>query len=85
MFRVASKAPSRGPAPGVLEPPPRWLRPGEVAKALRESTAKGRVPPDQVRTVEKDLSRFGEERARFRSLNLNQLPEDAAQTADGSL
>jgi uncharacterized protein involved in exopolysaccharide biosynthesis len=52
----------------------------EVAKSLRELTAKVDFLRDQLKTVEDDLSSIGAERAAFREANADRLPEDAMQT-----
>jgi hypothetical protein len=52
----------------------------EVSKSLREMSAKVDFLRDQLKSVEKDLSNIGSERAAFREANADRLPEDSQQT-----
>jgi hypothetical protein len=52
----------------------------EVGKSLRELAAKVDFLRDQLKSVEKDLSSIGSERAAFREANADRLPEDSQQT-----
>jgi uncharacterized protein involved in exopolysaccharide biosynthesis len=53
---------------------------GEVGKSLREMAAKVDFLRDQLKSVETDLAKIGNERAAFREANADRLPEDSVQT-----
>jgi pSer/pThr/pTyr-binding forkhead associated (FHA) protein len=53
----------------------------EISKSVREVNAKVAFLGDQLKTVEADLNRIGADRAGFRELNVDRLPEDAALTS----
>jgi hypothetical protein len=82
LFRVSYRCKTRQrPAPMDLLPAllGAYVQ-GEIAKTAREDSAKVGFLRDQLRTVEADLSHIGAERAGFRELNSDRLPEDAAGT-----
>jgi hypothetical protein len=82
LFRVSYRCKTRQrPAPMELLPAllGAFVQ-GEIAKTAREDSAKVGFLRDQLKTVEADLSRIGAERAGFRELNSDRLPEDAVGT-----
>lgn len=81
LFRVTYKErASRGAAPAdLLSLHLQGFVQGEVDRALRESRGKVTFLRDQLKTVEKDLNVVSQERASFRSLNVDRLPEEASQ------
>jgi hypothetical protein len=52
----------------------------EIAKSLRELSAKVDFLRDQLKSVEKDLDHISDQRAGFREANADRLPEDSEQT-----
>jgi uncharacterized protein involved in exopolysaccharide biosynthesis len=52
----------------------------EITKSVRELKAKVDFLGDQLNAVEADLTRAGAQRAHFRELNADRLPEDASLT-----
>jgi len=52
----------------------------EIAKSLRELSAKVEFLRDQLKSVEKDLDHISDQRAGFREANADRLPEDSEQT-----
>jgi len=52
----------------------------EIARSLRELSAKANFLRDQLKTVEGDVDRVSNERATYRQENADRLPEDSQQT-----
>jgi pSer/pThr/pTyr-binding forkhead associated (FHA) protein len=52
----------------------------EIAKSVRELSAKVDFLRDQLKSVEGDLERISDQRAGFREANADRLPEDSEQT-----
>jgi uncharacterized protein involved in exopolysaccharide biosynthesis len=72
---------SRGPSPrNLLSTLLQGFVQGQIDRALREYRAKVDFLRDQLSSAQKELGQIGEERERFRSMNVDRLPEDASQT-----
>ena len=80
-FRVTYKNKSGVPPVEFLTAHLRGYVQGEITKSVREVSAKVAFLSDQLKTVEGDLNRLGADRATFRELNVDRLPEDAALTS----
>ena len=82
MFRVTYKDKSSAqPAPQVfLDLHLKNYVQSEIARSLRELSAKVDFLRDQLKTVEGDVDRVSSERAAYRQENADRLPEDSQQT-----
>jgi pSer/pThr/pTyr-binding forkhead associated (FHA) protein len=80
-FRVTYKNKSGVPPVEFLTAHLRAYVQSEITKSVREVSAKVAFLSDQLKTVEGDLNRVGADRATFRELNVDRLPEDAALTS----
>jgi pSer/pThr/pTyr-binding forkhead associated (FHA) protein len=80
-FRVTYKNKSGVPPVEFLTAHLRAYVQAEITKSVREVSAKVAFLSDQLKTVEGDLNRVGADRATFRELNVDRLPEDAALTS----
>jgi hypothetical protein len=80
-FRVTYKNKSGVPPVEFLTAHLRAYVQTEITKSVREVSAKVAFLSDQLKTVEGDLNRLGADRATFRELNVDRLPEDAALTS----
>jgi len=82
MFRVTYKDKvSAQPAPqDFLDLHLRNYVQSEIARSLRELSAKADFLRDQLKSVEADVDRVSGERASYRQENADRLPEDSSQT-----
>ena len=80
-FRVTYKNKSGVPPVEFLTAHLRAYVQSEITKSVREVSAKAAFLSDQLKTVEGDLNRLGADRATFRELNVDRLPEDAQLTS----
>jgi len=80
-FRVTYKNKSGVPPVEFLTAHLRGYVQTEITKSVREVSAKVAFLSDQLKTVEGDLNRLGADRATFRELNVDRLPEDAQLTS----
>ena len=82
MFRVTYKdrTSAQPSPPDFLELHLKNYVQAEIARSLRELSAKADFLRDQLKSVEADVNRVSGERASYRQENADRLPEDSSQT-----